>query len=350
MQAGGAVYGAQTMSSVPSTCFDALLQAFFCEYLPHERGLSPRTIQSYRDALRLLLEFMQMQPERSAAAIELADFTPERLHAFLDHLECRRHNSVHSRNLRLAAVRAFLKFAAPADTSPQRAIERALRVPMKQFTRKRPQHLSHGQMYAIIGSSDGSWIGRRDHALLSVLYDTAATVSEVIRLRLQHLDLDGEPRIHLPNARRARSVPLRPATVTALREWLALCPAAARDAVLFPNQRGDAMTATCIRRRLALAVARAAVHDPELRRQRISPRLVRHTAAIHLLQCGTELGLISRWLGHDTPATMHNHARAFRMSVDRSGLPCADALPSVPGRARERSLRSFGLDAPERSP
>jgi site-specific recombinase XerD len=74
------------------------------------------------------------------------------------------------------------------------------------------------------------------------------------------------------------------------------------------------MTATCVRRRLALAVARAAGGGyPELRRQRVSPRLVRHTAAMHLLQCGTDLSVITRWLGHDTPATMHNHARALRL-------------------------------------
>src|SRR5579872_2936896 len=136
-------------NSPPTASLDALLQAFFSEYLPHERGLSPRTIDSYRDALRLLLEFMRAHSGRARGPIELADFSPERLQAFLDHLEFRRHNSVHSRNLRLAAVRAFLKFAAPADTSPQRAIEQALRVPMKQFIRKRPQHLSHRQMCAI---------------------------------------------------------------------------------------------------------------------------------------------------------------------------------------------------------
>jgi site-specific recombinase XerD len=326
------------------------MQAFFDQHLPHQRGLSPRTIASYRDALRLLLEFIRSQTGAAVGGVQLADFTPERIQAFLDHLEFRRHNSVHSRNLRLAALRAFLRFAAPADSSPQRTLERALRVPMKPFRRTRPEHLSREQMVAIIASSEGSWIGRRDHALLSVLYDTAATVSEVIRLRRLHLDLGTEPCVHLADSRHARSVPLRADTVTALHQWLALSPDASPDAVLFPNQRGEAMTATCIRRRLALAVARAAESDPDLRRRRISPRLVRHTAAMHLLQCGTELGVISRWLGHETPVTMHNHARAFLRSDERTGLPCADALPPVPGRARERRLRSFGLDAPERSP
>jgi site-specific recombinase XerD len=304
----------------PPACLDALLQSFFTEYLPHERALSPRTIESYRDALRLLLEFIELRTAKPAAGIELGDFTPELIQAFLDHLEYERHNSVHSRNLRLAAVRAFLKFAAPSDASPQRTIESALRVPMKRFTRTKPEFLSREQMLAIIGSPEDSWIGQRDHALLSVLYDTAATVSEVVRMRLQNIELDGEPCVHFRGTRRARSVPLRPETVLALRDWLALNPALSLNSVLFPNQRGEAMTATCIRRRLALAVAKAAARDPELHRRRVSPRIIRHTAAIHLLQCGTELGVISRWLGHDTPATMHNHARAYRMNSDRTVL------------------------------
>jgi site-specific recombinase XerD len=308
------------MITRPPVCLDALVQAFFNEYLPHQRALSARTVESYRDALRLLLEFIQARTGKQAMSVELGDFTPERLQAFLDHLEYERHNSIHSRNLRLAAVRAFLKFAAASDSSPQHTIECALRVPMKRFTRSKPQFLSREQMLAIIGSSDGSWIGQRDHALLSLLYDTAATVSELVRLRLQDIELDEPSRVHLQGARRARSVPLRRGSVLALRAWLALNPALKLNAVLFPNQRGEPMTATCVRRRLALAVARAAAEDPELRRRRVSPRIVRHTAAIHLLQCGTELGVISRWLGHGTPATMHNHARAYRLISERAVL------------------------------
>jgi site-specific recombinase XerD len=336
------------MNPPASATLSQLVQVFLDEYLPHQRALSPRTVESYRDALRLLLEHLEAQIGRWPAHIGLADCTPQRIQSFLDHLEFERHNSVHSRNLRLAAVRTFLRFAAESGASPAGAIESALRVPAKRFSRPKPQFLSHEQMRAIIGGSDDSWIGRRDHALLSLLYDTAATVSEIIRLR--HADFDGDPQVRLRGTRRVRSVPLRASTVAALHAWLALNPLRAPEAALFPNQRGDTMTATCVRRRLALAVTRAAIVDPELRRRRVSPRLVRHTAAMHLLQCGTDLSLISHWLGHDSPATMHNHARAYRMLGEQSGLPCADAFSSLPGRARERGTRGFGVDAPERSP
>ncbi len=305
------------MTAPAPTCLSALVQSFFGEHLSRERHLSPRTIASYRDALRLFLEFVHAQTRKSLSHIELADFTPERVGAFLDHLEFERHNSIHSRNVRLAALRAFLKFAAPRDSSPLRAIERSLAVPMKRFARSTPGFIPRSQVLAIIGAADGTWLGHRDHVLLSLLYNTAATVSEIVQLQVGHVVLEHAPRVHFGEGRRARSVPLWPSTVQALRAWLALNPHFGPGSIIVPNQRGCAMTATCVRRRLALAVRRAAAQDPELLRRRISPRAIRHSAAMHLLQIGTDLKVITRWLGHDTPATMSNHARAYRRMQER---------------------------------
>src|ERR1700691_3152784 len=279
---------------------DTLMQAFFGQYLPHQRGLSERTVESYRDAFRLWLEFIQAHERKSAADVELSDFTPETIQAFLNHLESERRNSVHSRNLRLVALRA---------------IERSLAVPLRRFVRPKPELLSREQMQAIIGVPDGSWIGHRDHMLLSLLYNTAATVSEIIHLRVQDVLLDGADGdwVQLRRGQRTRSVPLWPATAAALRHWLALNPHWSASAMLLPNRRGTAMTATCIRRRLARAVRNAGAHEPGLARRRISPRGIRHSAAIHLLQRGTDIGLVTHWLGHNTPATMHNHARTYRI-------------------------------------
>jgi site-specific recombinase XerD len=306
------------MTARPIACLPKLLQTFFNDYLPHQRALSPRTIESYRDALRLLLDFIEFRDGKTAAQVELADLTPELIHGFLDHLEQVRHNSVHSRNIRLAALRGFLKFAAPWDASPRQAISQSLTVPMTRFVRSKPDFLSREQMQTIIGSHDGSWIAQRDHLMLSLLYNTAASVSEIVRLRVDQIQLDGSACIHFRGTRRARTVPLWPTTVMALQDWLAVNPAFEYVSVLLPNQRGAAMTATCVRRRLAIAVRRAARIDPDLARRHVSPRTIRHTASMHLLQRGTDLGQITRWLGHDTPATMHNHARAYRILNDRT--------------------------------
>ena len=315
------------MTARPIACLPKLLQAFFNDHLPHQLALSPRTIESYRDALRLLLEFIESRDGKTAAQVALADLTPELIHGFLDHLAQVRHNSIHSRNIRLAAVRGFLKFAAPWDASPRRAISQSLRVPMTRFVRSKPDFLSREQMHFIIGTHDGSWIGQRDHLMLSLLYNTAASVSEIVRLRVDQFQLDGSACVHFRGTRRARAVPLWPSTVMALQDWLAANPSFERGSFLLPNQRGAAMTATCIRRRLAIAVRRAVRSDPDLARRHVSPRTIRHTASMHLLQRGTDLGQITRWLGHDTPATMHNHARAYRVMNDRTVTPIRNRTP-----------------------
>jgi site-specific recombinase XerD len=115
--------------------FAALVQQFFTEYLVTQRALSPRTIASYRDTMLLFLGFAQHRLGKMPIALNLNDITPDLILAFLDHLEQQRQNSVRSRNLRLTALRAFLKFAARRDVSSFFVIEQALGVPMKRFER-----------------------------------------------------------------------------------------------------------------------------------------------------------------------------------------------------------------------
>ena len=134
------------------------MQAFFVEHLTQQRALSPQTVAAYRDAFMLFLGFAEARLGRSPAMITLADITPELIMAFLDHLERERHNSVRSRNARLAALRSFLKFAAHRDVSSLQVIEHALGVPAKRFERPMLGYLSREEMLAVIGTPDGTWI------------------------------------------------------------------------------------------------------------------------------------------------------------------------------------------------
>ena len=118
-----------------SPSFPALVQQFFTEYLVTQRALSPHTVASYRDALMLFLDFSHERLGKAPTELRLADIESDLILAFLDHLEQQRNNTVRSRNLRLTALRAFLKFAARRDVSSLHVIERALGVPMKRFDR-----------------------------------------------------------------------------------------------------------------------------------------------------------------------------------------------------------------------
>jgi integrase len=117
--------------------FPALVQQFFTEYLVAQRAVSPRTVACYRDAMTLVPRVCASQQAGQAAnrPCNLPDITPELILKFLAHLEHERHNSVRSRNLRLTALRAFLKFAGRRDVTALHAVERAMAVPMKRFER-----------------------------------------------------------------------------------------------------------------------------------------------------------------------------------------------------------------------
>ena len=132
----------------------------------------------------LFLKFAHQRLHKAPMALQLTDIDPALILAFLDDLEEQRHNTVRSRNLRLTALRSFLKFAARRDVSSLQVIERALGVPMKRFERPRLGFLSREEMLAMIGAPGSSWTTQRDHLLLTMLYNTGARVSEMIGVRV----------------------------------------------------------------------------------------------------------------------------------------------------------------------
>jgi site-specific recombinase XerD len=296
--------------------FAALVQQFFTEYLVTQRALSSRTVACYRDALMLFLAFATQRLGKTTTALRLADVEPDLILAFLDHLEHDRRNSVRSRNLRLTALRTFLKFAARRDVSSLHAVERALSVPMKRFERPMLGFLSREEMLAVLGQPGETWTSQRDHLLLAMLYNTGARVSEIIGVRVADVVLDGAACVHLHGkGRKQRAVPLWKATVRELRAWLR-CNSSLRDeAILLPNRNGQIMTRSNVEQRLDIAVARAATQIRNLAKKNISPHTIRHTTAMHLLQHkNTPISTSRR--AHDLPTaaiTMHSTRRLKRL-------------------------------------
>lgn len=239
--------------------FPALVQAYFSEYLTNQRALSPQTIAAYRDGFVLFLAFAEERLGKAPAAMELADVTPELIMAFLDHLERQRHNSVRTRNARLAALRSFLKFAGHRDVVSLQVIERALGVPVKRFERPMFGYLTREEILAVIGESGDSWLSQRDHALFLLMYNTGARVSEMIGIKVADVVLDPSTAcVHLHGkGRKQRSMPLWRSTVKALRAWLHVNPQFDGTSPLLPNRSGHEMTRANVTLRLASAVQRA---------------------------------------------------------------------------------------------
>lgn len=292
--------------------FATLVQAYFAEYLTQQRALSPQTIAAYRDAFVLFLEFAQDRLGKAPTAIALTDMTPELITAFLNHLEQQRHNCVRSRNARLAALRSFLKFAGRRDVSSLQVVERGLGIPAKRFERPMFGYLSREEMLAVIDAPDETWIGQRDHVLFLMLYNTGARVSEIVGVKVGDVVLEERAACaHLHGkGRKQRSVPLWRSTVKAVRAWLKQNPQLKPASPLLPNRNGHAMTRTNVALRLALAVHTATQAYPDLEKRHVSPHVIRHTTAMHLLQAGVDISVIALWLGHESPVTTHQYVEA----------------------------------------
>ena len=291
--------------------FAALVQQFFTEYLVAQRAVSPRTVACYRDALMLFLDFASRKLGKVPTAMQLADLRPELILAFLDHLEHGRKNAIRSRNLRLTALRAFLKFASRRDVTALHDIERALAVPMKRFERPMLGFLTRPEMLAVLGQPGECWSSQRDHLLLAMLYNTGARVSEMIGVRVVDVILDGSACVHLHGkGRKLRSIPLWKSTVVEIRAWLRLNPVLRGKAALLPNRDGQAMSRSNVTQRLSLAVTRATAEQPSLATKRVSPHTLRHTSAMHLLQSGVPFNVIALWRGHESTTTTHRYVEA----------------------------------------
>jgi site-specific recombinase XerD len=291
--------------------FPALVQEFFTHHIVNQRALSPRTVAAYRDTFILFLGFAQERLGKLPTALSLADITAELILAFLDYLEKVRHNAVRSRNARLAALRAFLKFASHRDVSALHTIERALGVPMKRFEQPMLGFMSREEMLAVIGVPGTTWTSQRDHLLLALLYNTGARVSEIIGVKVADVVLDSAACIHLHGkGRKQRTMPLWRSTVLEIRAWLRLNAQMRADSALLPNRSGQKMTRSNVSQRLDLAVQSAAGLNGSLGNRNISPHTIRHTTAMHLLQSGVDIEVIALWLGHEKPTTTHGYVEA----------------------------------------
>ena len=291
--------------------FASLVQQFFTEYLVSQRALSPRTVACYRDALMLFLDFASQRLGRAPTAMRLTDLRPDLILAFLDHLEHNRHNAIRSRNLRLTALRAFLKFAGRRDVTSLHVVEQAMAVPMKRFEQPMLGYLTRQEMEAVLGQPGTLWSSQRDHLLLMMLYNTGARVSEIIGVRVVDVILEGAACVHLHGkGRKLRSIPLWDTTVVEVRAWLRRNPALRGEAALLPNRHGLAMSRSNVAQRLHLAVARAAENEPGILKKAVSPHTLRHTTAMHLLQSGVPFNVIAVWLGHESMNTTHRYIEA----------------------------------------
>jgi integrase/recombinase XerD len=287
-----------------------LVQGFFARHLIAERQLSPCTVASYRDTLRLLLGYVHKQTRRDPARQRLEDWDAPRILGFLDHLEKQRHCCARSRNARLAAIHCFMRYASQQEPGCLALAGRVLSIPNKRHSRPVLGYLTAREVQAILETPCAdTFSGRRDRLLFHLLYNTGARVSEIVALNRQDLLANTCQTVTLHGkGRKERIVPLWPKTARQMRQWLDQLPPEPSTPV-FANRSGGRLTRFGVQKRLAAATQKAASTCPSLN-GRVSPHVFRHTTAMHLLQAGVDITAIALWLGHESPITTHQYVEA----------------------------------------
>jgi integrase/recombinase XerD len=292
-------------------CFASLLQAFFTDRLMDQCNASPHTIASYRDTFKLLLGYAKRRLGKSPSALSLEHLDCDFIGEFLLHLEEERGNSPRSRNARLAAIHSFFRYVTYQVPEHSALVQQILAIPRKKYERIQVEYLTEEECHALLDSPDRmTWAGRRDYALLLVAIQTGLRVSELTGLRCGDVSLGTGPHVRCTGkGRKSRCTPLRPQIADTLKAWMEERNADAAEP-LFPNRCGSILSRDGVQFIITKHTTPAALQCTSLKEKRVTPHVLRHTAAMNLLHAGADTATIALWLGHETLDTVHVYVEA----------------------------------------
>lgn len=275
------------------------LSRFLQEHLPRDQRASPHTCDAYAYSFQLLVIFAARQLQKAPSQLEVEDIGVPMILSFLEHIEQDRGNSTRSRNARLAAIKSFFRFL---EYRVPACLDQSLRVraiPVKKTDQTLVTSLTRAEIQALIDAPDPKTIyGARDRAMLHLAFSAGLRVSELVGLQLDQLELRSPATIHvIGKGRRERVLPLWKEGVIALKAWLAVRQQR-HDGALFLNAAGFAMTRSGFEYILAKHVVTAAQSLPSIAAKRVTPHVLRHSCAQHMLRATRDIRKVALWLGH----------------------------------------------------
>ena len=328
-----------------STKLSFYITDYLGTHLPVHRNVSHNTISSYCDTFRLFLCYCRdnhkIQPEK----FSLSEFNRDIVIGFLDWLESERKSSISTRNQRQAALQSFSRYMMMELPQLMDQYQQILCIPIKKKSQPTVKYLTPDDTRLFLSLADNyTKAGRRDMALLSLLYDSGARVQELADLTVRDVRLDAPPHILLTGkGRKSRSIPLLPQTAGTLKSYMAENNLLLPEKYLyplFPNRHGNKLTRSGISY-IVEKYSKIAIDESASIPEKITPHMLRHTKAMHLLQAGVHLIYIRDILGHVDVSTTGIYAKAD-MEMKRKALEKVNCItPEAQGSwAKDTELRS----------
>jgi len=288
-----------------------LITHFLREHMPLERGCSPHTCETYTHAFRLLFLFASKRLGIQPSQLYLEQIDAALILEFLAHIEDQRGNCAATRNGRLAAIKAFIRYVELRVPSALEQARQIHAIPGKRHDQKLVRHLAMEEIRAILDAPNiTTRLGIRDRAMMHLCFAGGLRVSELVGLPLENLSLQRPPSIRVHGkGRKERCLPLWKETATDLRAWLAV-----RGALpvpeLFVNAQGAAMTRAGFEYVLAKHARAAGESCASLTGRSVSPHQLRHSCALLMLQATRDIRKVALWLGHADVRTTEIYLQA----------------------------------------
>jgi len=297
-----------------TTDFAECLHSFFTVYLPGIRNVSENTVKSYRDTFKWILTFSEEQWHISAEYLSLSVFNSDFVESFLAWLEKNKGNSISTRNQRLAAIHAFIQYVKLKKPEYLFLHQQILAIRSKKKPQPERNYLLPDTVQSIIKETDWTCkYGQRDAVLLSLMYDSAARVQELADLRVRDVRVAKPYTITLTGkGNKTRSVPVSTNMAELLQAYMAensMFVTEKLDYPLFFNHQRQKLTRAGISHILKKYCDAARKENPLIPKL-MSPHILRHSRAMHLLQAGINLVYIRDFLGHAHVTTTEIYARA----------------------------------------
>lgn len=304
------------------------LQGFLSDFLPRVRGLSPHTVLAYRDSFKLFLQFLAQQKGKPISDLDVHSIDVAEVIAFLEDLETNRHNTISTRNVRLSAIQSLFRYLGGRYPEYLGKSQRVSDIPLKRMPTRTVEYFEFEEITAVLQSVDRSKAyGRRDYALLSVMFNTGARAQEIVDLRATDLQLSKPFSVSIyGKGKKERICPLWPQTAQVLSDYLEeRCVDLKKPLPVFINHLGRALTRFGVRHILAKYVRLGTSLQPSLEKKSLHPHCMRHSTALHLLKSGVDLSTISHWMGHSSINTTNKYV-TINLEMKRKAIEKAKPL------------------------